>query len=81
MNSTKKWYQSSGLWGGATALLASAFMLANMIFSGAVDPEVIETLQSEQLVEAIEVIVAACVSTAGAIVAIIGRLKAKDKIE
>ena len=56
-------------------------MLVNMIWSGAVDPEVIETLQSEQLVEAIEVIVAACVAVAGSIVAIIGRLKAKDKIE
>lgn len=81
MNSTKKWYQSSGFWGGATALLASAFMLANMIWSGVVDPDVIETLQSEQLVEAIDVIIAAGVAVAGSIVAIIGRLKAKKEIE
>lgn len=81
MNESKKWYQSTGFWGGVTALLASALLLANIIWSGAVDPEVIETLQSEQLVEAIEVIIAACVGVVGSVVSIIGRIKANKQIE
>lgn len=81
MNETKKWYQSTSLWGGVVALLASLFSAINMIWSGVVDPEVIEQLQSEQLVEAIEVVIASAVAVVGSIVAIIGRLKAKDKIE
>ena len=63
----KKWYESKGVWGGIVALLA----VIVGAFGYAIAPE-----DTQGLVDALSAIGGAV----GAILAIYGRVKAKDKI-
>ena len=64
----KKWYESKGVWGGIVAL----FAVLIGAFGYAITPE-----DAQGLVDAFSAIGGAV----GAILAIYGRIKAKDKIQ
>jgi len=71
----KKWYQSSGVWGGLGAMLTSVLGVVVSMW-----PDIVTAEDAANLAANVPAAVMAMASVIGSVVAIVGRIRAKKAI-